>query len=145
MREIGKKTIGSNEYQVSDWSPSKALKWQRRIVPRIAKAAALASGSLKGGVDNLDGKVLAEAVDVVFDGLGESEFVDWAKELTDGVLVNGKPLIMDNDFHGGNIMELNLLMMFVVQHQFRDFFQGANGALGKALSVAMNKVSIAAK
>jgi hypothetical protein len=145
MREIGKKTIGNNEYQVSDWSPVKALRWQRRIIPRIAKAAALASGSFKGGLDSLDGKSLAEAVDVIFDGLSENEFVEWTKELTEGVLFNGKPLAMESDFHGGNIMELNLLMAFVIQHQFRDFFQGANGALGKVLSLAANKMSIAGK
>lgn len=145
MREIGKKTIGSNEYQVSDWSPFKALKWQRRIIPRIAKAAALISGSFKGGLDNMDGKSLSEAVDVIFDGLSEADFVEWSKELTEGVLVNGKPLLIDSDFHGGNIMELNLLMAFVVQHQFRDFFQGANGVLGKALSLATSKMSIVAK
>ena len=145
MREIGKKVIGESTYSVSDWSPSKALKWQRRIIPRLARAAALASGSLKGGLGDLNGPALACAVDAMFDGLGEDDYVLWAKELVEGCLVDGRSLSIDSDFHGGKILDLNVLMVFVIQHQFRDFFQGANGLLGRAADLLKSKGLTAAK
>lgn len=125
--------IMNRDFKITDWHVLKTLKWQKRL---LKKATGIASGlvSDKKGMEAQD---LQSAFNALFEDLTDDVFVEWVKDILEGVQIiikdeNGSvvydgPVDLGNHFRGGNTKSLYLLMYEVLKWQLRDFLEGFQG------------------
>lgn len=125
--ETKHKTIGLRTYSVAQLPTFKALDVFEQLSVLIGPAmTSLAASGMDGRVE--------PAIEALFSKMGGGKLKSLAAQLLDGVLVeeNGKsaPMLTGFDLrYAGQLFEVFRVMAFVVEVNYRDFFDGAREVL----------------
>lgn len=144
MIETKEKVIGESNYMVTQMPAMRAVRMQARLLKLLGPsfAAILASDDTK----NLD-NALPLAISLLVDKLDEKTFEQLVLDLLQGVRKEGAELTkakIDYEF-SGNLNELFLVMQYVLEVNFSDFFQ-AGGIIAQLINASNHsKISPALK
>lgn len=122
MIETQEKIIGESNYMVTQMPAMRAVKMQARLLKLLGPSFAAMVAS--GGGENAD-SCLPVAVSLLTEKLDEKTFEDLVLQLLQGVRKDGVELSrqkIDLDF-AGKLNELYLVLQYVLEVNFSDFFQ----------------------
>lgn len=132
MIETFEKTIGKSNYMVTQLPARRALKLQAKLLKLIGPSAAVIFSAAVSDFDNAD-NCLPHAVRLLAEQLDERNFDIFVMEMLQGVRKEGMELTdknVDLEF-AGNLNELFLVLQYVLEVNFGDFFQ--EGGILKSL------------
>ena len=122
MIETKEKVIGDSNYMVTQMTALRAVKMQARIIKLLGPSfAAMVSATDKSNPDSC----LPFAISLLTEKLDEKSFESLVLDLMQGVRKDGAELSradIDLEF-AGKLNELFLVMQFVLEVNFSDFFQ----------------------
>lgn len=121
MIESKEKQIGDSKYMVTQMTALRAVRMQARLLKMLGPSFAAMIASDQANPDSC----LPMAVSLLSDKLDEKSFENLVVDLMQGVRKNGVELTrsdLDMEF-AGNLNELFLVMQFVLECNFSDFFQ----------------------
>jgi hypothetical protein len=133
-KEAVKKTIDGRDFTFTLMGVSQGMRWAKRIQnnfgPIIARALAAAQS------DELNGDQLAGVFESWSQSCSEQQYVDWAKELTETVLLDGRKINFEIDFQG-ELLLLHKVMIETIKVNFPDFLElvAKDGGLLKRLNL----------
>ena len=140
MIETKDKVIGESNYSVTQMPAMRAVKLQAKLLKLVGPSFAAMVAS--GDKENPD-SCLPLAVGLLVDKLNADELEKLVLELCTGVRKDGAELTkskIDLDF-AGNLNELYLVLQFVLEANFSDFFQ-EGGIIAELIKAAQaTKVS----
>lgn len=119
--ETKEKVIGEHVYSVTQMPAMRAVKLQARLLKMIGPSFGAMMASDPANPDSS----LPLAISLLADKLDEKTFSDLVIHLTESVRRNGAEMTkerIDSDF-AGNLNELFLVMQFVLEVNFSDFFR----------------------
>lgn len=139
MIETKEKVIGESKYMVTQMTALRAVKMQARLLKLIGPSfAAMIASSDKSNPDGC----LPLAVSLLADKLDEKSFETLVLDLMQGVRKDGVELTrsdIDLQF-SGKLNELFLVMQFVLEVNFSDFFQ-EGGIIAGLIKAVMTPIS----
>jgi len=121
MIETQEKIIGDCTFMVTQMTALRAVKMQARLLKLLGPSfATIISASDKASPDSC----LPQAVSLLADKLDEKSFENLVVDLMQGVRKNGVEMTrLDIDMHfAGNLNQLFLLLQFILEVNFSDFF-----------------------
>jgi hypothetical protein len=127
------KIIGNNEYMVTQLPARRALRLQAKLVKLLGPSAALMIANASKDPENAD-DCLPQAVTLIVNQLDEKTFDQLVIEMLQQTRKNGMELnekAVDSEF-AGNLNELFLVLQYVLEVNFGDFFQ--EGGILKGLA-----------
>lgn len=139
MIETKEKQIGDSVYMVTQMPAMTAIGMQARLLKLIGPSFATLFAA--GNQENPDGS-LPLAISLLVEKLDEKTFQNLVIDLMRGVRKDGVELDkkkIDLDF-AGNLNELFLIMQFVLEVNFSDFFQ-EGGIIGDLIKKSQTTVS----
>ena len=136
MIETLEKTIGDSVYSVTQMPAMRAIRMQARLLKLLGPSFAAIVTSNDANPDSS----LPLAIGLLVEKLDERTFETLVIDLMQGVRKDGSELTkpkLDLDF-AGKLNDLFLVMQFVLEANFSDFFQegGIIGQLVKAMNQA---------
>lgn len=139
MIQTKEKMIGESKYMVTQMTALRAVRMQARLLKLLGPSfAAMISASDKSNPDSC----LPTAVALLADKLDEKSFENLVLDLMRGVRKDGSELTqsdLDIEF-AGNLNELFLVMQFVLEVNFSDFFQ-EGGIIAGLIKASQTQVS----
>lgn len=142
-----KRVIHGRSYTVTQMPPTVSIPIHFKIVQITA---ALVGPMFKDAVSNASnpGQVISEALShvvgslsgVIAEHMPPDEFLAFAKKLTisDYVRVEGGPIDFESEFCGDDMVRLYLLLAFILEVNYAQFFSGLG--LGKAVDLVKAKL-----
>lgn len=121
MIESKEKMIGDSKYMVTQMTALRGVRMQARLLKLLGPSFAAMITSDQANPD----ACLPMAVSLLADKLDEKSFENLVVDLMQGVRKNGVELTrsdLDMEF-AGNLNELFLVIQFVLECNFSDFFQ----------------------
>jgi hypothetical protein len=134
-REAIQKQINEKNFTFTLMGVSQGMRWAKRIQnsfgPIIARALAAAQA------ENLNGDQFAAVFESWAESCTESQYVEWAKELCETVLIEGRKINFETEFQG-ELLLLHKIMIETIKVNFPDFLEllEKDGGLLKRLQIA---------
>lgn len=119
------KQIGDHTYSVTQWPPEKALPMKFRVGKVLGSSLALLAQLKKEGADAP--KIVAEAINALFQNGSPDELAALIKEVVVGVACDGKAVTSTSYtelFAGDNLYEVYKVFIFVLQVNYAGFMNG---------------------
>jgi hypothetical protein len=128
MRKTSQQLIDGKKYEVGHWSLDKQLEIMVKLIKLFGEPVAMmimgalqSKGSLKEALNaELSLKMSSEAIRALMSRLSEGEVKSLLREVTEGILCDGKQVSYDVHFMG-QIMHLLKVALFCIRHQYQDF------------------------
>ena len=142
MIETKEKEIDGATYSVTQMTARRALRTQAKLVKLLGPSATeLFSGMLKTSSTEAE-KALAPAVLLFVNQLDEKTFDSFILEMLQGVRRDGVELKAEtvDMYFAGKLNSLYLLLQFVLEVNYADFFQ--EGGIMKLLFSAVQKPAV---
>jgi hypothetical protein len=137
MIEVKEKNIGEAKYMVTQMPAMRAVRMQARLLKLLGPSfAAIVASNDKDNPDSC----LTMAVSLLVEKLDEKTFETLVLDLLQGVRKDGAELTrekIDLDF-AGKLNDLYLVMQFVLEVNFSDFFQ-EGGIIAELIHAAQAK------
>ena len=130
------RTIGSEEYSVTQWPAEKALLMKFRLVKIFGSSIAKVGSAITSGKDEIGS--LSEAINDIFLTTKPEDLVELLKDcIILNVAVNGKKITQTEFtemFSGDDLGKVYSIFFFVLQVNYKNFLKGplASKLVGKA-------------
>lgn len=150
-----KKTIDGTEFEVAPFSAIEALKLQSTLLRIFGPAFGAAIGAIdkkdKNSQTNIDGNALGSALQMLFDGLDETQMIILIERLLKKTsctfsVNGGAPVVFDfaESFNErldivfqGRLMTVYKVIGFVLEVNYPDFFGKIGAAIGKRFRIQL--------
>jgi len=123
-RKLEEVRIDGELYQIGQWPVDKSLEvltWLTKTLGETVTSLIGAHASIDDFMDKDLGESIGPAIRSLIPRLQEKEIRDKARQITDGILCNGKLVVYDVHFMG-QIGHLFKVMVEVLKVQYADFF-----------------------
>lgn len=120
------KTIGDNEYSVTQWPAEKSLLIKFKLIKALgASLTALAGAFDKNASDDMS--IVSESLSSLFNNSSPEELVSLMKTCIEGTARNGKRLTgtsFNEVFSTDDLLEIYKVFIFVMQVNYGNFIKG---------------------
>lgn len=129
--ETESKTIGDNEYSVTQWPATKAMTMKLRLIKAFGASIAIIAGQIKTGDDldnsDNDANAFAAGLSSIFNNNSPEEIVSLIKESIINVSCNGTKITdssFDQLFSGDDLLEAYKVFLFVLKVNYSNLMKG---------------------
>lgn len=140
MIETLEKEINGSKYSVTQLPARRALKLQAKLAKILGPCCSEIFIAAGKDVDSAD-SIIPKAISLLLDKIDDKTFDEFVVEMLQGVRKSGIELTastVDLEF-AGNLNELFLVLKFVLEANFSDFFSGG-GILSSLLNLQKTKM-----